>query len=139
MQHVARRSECFRPSGPQDEHFVHAVQHRRAQRYDHRGDLPLLGALQGLGQSLLACGIEIRVGLVENDKARITEESPGERDALLLSPRERSTAAVEHGLVALRQLTDHVVDAREHRRLIDAGVGQIVAHAADVLLDGSGK
>ena len=139
MQHVTRRSERFRASGPQNEDFVHAVQQGRAQGYDHCGDPPLISALQGLGQSLLARRVEIRVGLVEHDEGRITEESPGERDALLLSSGERPAAAVEHGLVSLRQLTDHVVDAREHRRLIDARVGQVVAHAADVLLDGPGK
>src|SRR5206468_5895474 len=101
MQHVTRRSECFRPSGSQDEHFVHAVEQRRAQGYDRRGDSPLLGALQGLGQSLLACRVQIRVGLVEHDKARIAEKSPGERDALLLPAGEWPAAAVEHGLVSL--------------------------------------
>src|SRR3979411_2002221 len=113
MQHLARRSECFRAPGPQDEHFVHAVQQRRAQGYAYCGPPPLLGALQGLGQSLLARRVEIRVWLVEHDNAGITEEGPGERDALLLSSGERPAGAVEHGLVSLRQLTDHVEDARE--------------------------
>src|SRR5207244_3158435 len=115
------------------------VQQRRAQGHDHCGDPPLLGALQGLGQSLLARRVKVRVGLVEHDKARTTEESPCECNALLLSSGERSAAAVEHGLISMRQLTYHVVDPRDDRRLIDALVGQFVAHAADILLDGSWK
>ena len=77
----------------------------------------LLGARKRVGQRLLAGGVEIGVGLVEHDQRRVAEEGARQRDALLLAARQRRAVALQHGLVAARQLADHVVHAGEHRGL----------------------
>ena len=69
----------------------------------------------------------------------IAEEGAGQRDALLLTARERRTIGGDECLVALRKGGDHFVHVGQHSRLIDFGVGRIVAHAGDVGLDRAGK
>ena len=64
-----------------------------------------------LGQRVFALGVEVGVGLVEHDQERIAVERPGERHALALAGRQRRAALADLGLVAVRQLQDHVVHA----------------------------
>jgi hypothetical protein len=87
----------------------------------------------GPGQRLIAFGIKIRVGLVQYDQERIAVECAGERDALRLPGRERAAVIADHGVVALGQVDDEVVDAgRLGRR--DNGIRvRRILETADVL------
>ena len=70
-------------------------------------------AENGLGERLLAFGIEIGIGLVEHDQERLAVERARERDALPLSGGQRRAALADLGLVAVRQVAR---SARARRR-----------------------
>ena len=135
-----RRAEGLDPAAAQDQHLVDDVEHGRALRDHHDGDAPLLARAQRLGQRLLAGGVEVGVRLVEHDQRRIAEERARQRDALLLAARERRAAALQHGLVAVAARWQIMsCTPVSIGRLVDRLVGQIVAHAADIVLDGAGE
>ncbi len=68
-------------------------------------------AENGLGERLLAFGVEIGIGLVEHDQERLAVERARERNSLLLSSGQRRPALAELGLVAGGQVDDQVVHA----------------------------
>ena len=116
-QNVCRRPERLDTSAAQDQHVVHRAEQHRTLRDDDDGDATLLGALQRFRQRLLAFGVEVGVRLIEHDERRIAEERAREGDALPLTARKWCTAALDHGLVAVGQLRDHLVHAGNHRGL----------------------
>src|SRR5215470_2332083 len=88
--------------------------------------------------------VERAGGLVEDEDAWIGDERPGDRQPLPLTAGERGAALADDGIVALRQLQDEVMSARERCCGDDAvhlhpriGQRDVVAHRAieqDVLL-----
>ena len=101
---------------------------------DHDGD-GAAGAQpeNGAGQRFIAFGIEIRVGLVQYDQERIAVERASERDALRLSGRERAAVIANHGVIAVGQVDDEIMDARRLGRCND-GIGvRRILETADVL------
>ena len=90
-------------------------------------------AENGLGERLLAFGVEIGIGLVEHDQERLAVERAGERDPLLLAGRQRRPALAELGLVAGGQVDDQVVHAGGLGRGDYGCRGRVLLEPGDVL------
>ena len=65
----------------------------------------------------LALVVERRGRLIEDENAGIDHQGPGDGDPLPLAAREIGAALLDHRVVALRQLGDELVRARESGRL----------------------
>ena len=84
---------------------------------------------------LLARGVEARRRFVEHQDFRIAHERSGDRDALLLPPRQ-AHAVLAHDLVeAVRERDDVVVDVGGLRGRLHRGVGRFGVPLPDVLAD----
>ena len=117
----------------EDEHPVGPPQRLRPVGHHDRGGARLLEPVEGRHEQRLALGVEVRVGLVEHDQARLAVEGPGEADPLPLAARQGRPAVLETGLVALRQAKDHFVHAGQLRRADDVHPLHRGRHAGDVL------
>ena len=89
-------------------------------------------------QGRLAGSVEIGVGFVENDEARLPIKGAGERDALPLAAGKRVPAVADLRIVAIRQLLDEFMTAGQHRGLDDE-IGVAVLEPRDVLRDRAGE
>ena len=93
-------------------------------------------------QRLFECGlhvglvlvVEVAGGLVEDDHDRVLQQQPGDRQPLLLAAAEPIAALADHGVVAVGQRRDHVVDAGAPaggvefgHRGVGLGIAQVVA------------
>ena len=67
-------------------------------------------AVERLLDRLLGAAVERARGFVEHEDRRILEQSPGDRDALLLAARELQAALADHRFVFLRKRRDEAVD-----------------------------
>src|SRR5262249_5301329 len=68
-----------------------------------------------------AGAVEVGVWLVEHQQGRAAEQRARQAEALALAAREADAARPEHGVVLLRQLEDHVVNAGKLGRFDDLG------------------
>ena len=69
-------------------------------------------AAQGFDRTdkgILAVGVEIGVGFVEDDEERTAENGPCQTDPLSLSGRQCSATFPEPGVIAVGQAQDHIV------------------------------
>ena len=138
-QHVLTGTEQRDGAIDQQQDLVDAVEQRGALGDGDDGDFLRLGVLEGAHQRRIPGTVEIGIGLVEHDHARIAEEGARQRDALFLAAGKRRSVGGNHGLVAVRQVGDHFMDVGEHGCLIDLFVGCVLAHAGDVGLDRAGE
>ena len=81
----------------------------------------------------------MRVGLVEDDQARVGEHRAGEAQPLALAAGQRRPAVAEPGRVALAQPQDHLVRAGEPRRRDHGRRVRRLGHPGDVLGDRAGE
>src|ERR1700730_9977020 len=94
-------------------HDAVAGAHRREAVRDDEDRATLGDLAHVLLDDALALVIERARSLVEDEDARIGHQGTRNGDALALSPGERSAPLAHHGVVALGQLQDKVVRARE--------------------------
>src|ERR1700761_475203 len=79
------RSELLLAALGHDQNIVDTGNGTRTMGYHDRDGATRPQAENGPGQRFVAFGVEVRIGLVENDQERIAIESARERDALGLS------------------------------------------------------
>src|SRR5687767_2415355 len=90
-----------------------AVAHgRQAVRDDEHG-AALADVAHVALDRLLGFEVEGAGRLIEDQDARVGDQSARDRDALALAARERAAALADHGIVAFRQLQNEVVRAGE--------------------------
>src|SRR5262249_28395592 len=68
---------------------------------------------------LLALGVEVARGFVEDQNLRLLEDRAGDRQPLLLAARQLHAALTDERVVALGQLLDELVGVRAPRGVID--------------------
>ena len=88
---------------------------------------PLISRSKADLDLMLGLRVERRGGLVEKDDRRLAEHGAGDRETLALAARERDAAVVELGVVAVLHRHDEVVRHGVARRLLDLGVGGVLA------------
>src|SRR5690242_5421333 len=81
----------------------------------------------------LGLGVQGAGRLVQHEHARVAQQGPGDGDALLLAAGEPVPAGADHGVVAVGQPGDQVVDLGGARRGLDLGVGGPGPGVAEVL------
>src|SRR5580704_2003682 len=89
--------------------------------------------VEGLLDGALGFGVQGAGGLVEYEHARVAQQGPGNGDALLLSAREAVPAGPDHGVVAVREPGDQVVDLGGPGRVLNLRVGGLRLGVAQVL------
>src|SRR5690606_21827259 len=125
------------------------IEHDDLVRIDHRGET--MGDNQRrpitryLGEArlylLLRPGIERRCRLIEEQDQRPLEDCAGDRDALLLPARQLQPPLSDHGVVAVWEFGNELVDAAEARRLrrlVVAGSRRAVAGVMSIRLGKQG-
>ena len=89
---------------------------------DEERGAPLHEPAQAVEDAGLAVGVEAGGRLVEHQHRRVSQEHPGDPDALALPAREADAARAEPGVVALRQRRDEAVRAggpgRRHQLVV---------------------
>ena len=101
-QNLFARSLCHNLSFSEDRDSVCNLQESRAMTDDHDGGTPVCRRLNGVEESLFALQVQVRVGLVEDNKGWLAEQRPGETYALPLSVRNDVGLGADFGLVSLR-------------------------------------
>lgn len=81
----------------------------------------LLGLLEHALDELLGLGVEGRRGLVEQQQARVADQGPRDRQALLLPARQEHAPEADLGVVPVGQRHDELVDLG-----VAAGLVQVV-------------
>ena len=132
-QDLVLRPEGLLRSSHHCQHVVHSRQRAWSMRDDDHDPAARANAENGLGERLLAFGIEIGIGLVEHDQERLAVESARERNSLLLSSGQRRPALAELGLVAGGQIDDQVMHAGGLGRGDYGCRGRVLLEAGDVL------
>ena len=89
--------------------------------YQNQGGTLLLEMQHGLRQRGLALFVQIGVGLVQHDNARIAVQGARQADALALSAGKGRALVADLGVVALGQGQNHFMHARHPGRLDDLG------------------
>src|SRR5687767_9756832 len=95
--------------------------------------------LDGLRQGPLPLRVEIGIRLVQNDQEWIAIECARQRDPLALACRKTEPPFADAGLVSVRELDNHVVNARRQRRCDNAVVVREWIEPRDVFCNGAGK
>src|ERR1700729_3887675 len=120
------------------------VQHDDLVRIAHGGQ-PVgdgdRGAARGEGvegqlDGALGLGVQGAGGLVQHEHARVAQQGPGDGNALLLAAGEPVPAGADHGVVAVRQPGDQVVDLGGTGGVLDLGIGGLGPGVAQVLPHG---
>jgi hypothetical protein len=136
-ERLVPRPEELRPSVDHHQHEVDAGERAGPVR-DHDGDTASRPhPCNRLGQRFLAFGIQIGIGLVEHHQERLAVERTRQSNSLLLAGGERSAAFANLGLVAVRQMQDHLMDAGGHGGRNDRLRGRCAFQPSDVLRDGA--
>jgi hypothetical protein len=65
--------------------------------------------------------VEVARGLVQDHDRRVLQQQAGDGQALLLATAHAIPAFADHGVVAVGQLGDHLVDASVPARLVELG------------------
>src|SRR6266446_1176596 len=86
---------------------------------DRRASLHAL--LEALQHRLFSFGIDARERVVEHYHRRTVREQSRDRDALLLSTRERHAALADYCIVAMRERRDIWLEACDSRRVLNLG------------------
>ena len=89
-------------------------------------------------QRLFADVVEVGVGFVQHDQRGVVVHRARQADTLFLPARQSGTAVAEQGVVALREMQDHVMHAGAPGRR-DHFFGIDFAEARDVVADRSGE
>ena len=97
------------PAGVDDEDDVGVHDGREPVR-DRDGRAPARGGIQSRLHDALAHRVERAGRLVEDEHGRVLQQHAGDRDPLLLAAREPVAALADHGVVALGERRDGVVD-----------------------------
>ena len=74
---------------------------------------------------------------VEDQDARVGDDRAGDRQQLLLAGGKVGATLVEHGIVAVRQRVDEVVDLRHMDGGVEGLLGDVVLAVHDVFADGA--
>ena len=93
-------------------------------------------AVERLLDGALGLGVQRAGRLVEHQHPRVAQQRAGDRDALLLAAGEPVAARADHGVVAVGQARDQVVDLGGARGALDLGVGGVGPGVAQVLPHG---
>ena len=101
---------------------------------DHHRRAPSLEFVNGAGQRSLTGLVQIGVGLVEDDEARVAVDRPGETYTLALPAGKLGPGVADLRVVALGEAEDHVVGMGELRGIDDSLVIAL-SHAGDVVTD----
>ena len=117
-------------SHEQDE--VRAPDRRHAMGDHERGSAGEKVRHRGLDE-LLALGVEIARGLVENEDLGCGQDRPGNGESLLLTSREFHASLSDQRPVALRQLLDEFVGIRAYCCVFDLTVGGLLTSVGDVV------
>ena len=133
-QHLGRCAEALHGSLAQHQEFVRGFEQAGAMGDDDaRGSLFLERAERRM-QGLLALGVEIGIGFVQHDEARVAIQGTRQRDPLPLPGREQGARVADGCVVAVGQPEDQLVRIGTLRGGDDSG-GVGAAHARDVLAD----
>src|SRR5437660_247429 len=89
-------------------------------------------------------GVPVKVGarverarrLVEDQDRRVAQDRARDRDALLLAAGEAVAALADHGVIAVGQARDQVVDARRARGLLELRVARVGTRETQVVAHG---
>src|SRR5205085_12152009 len=96
-------------------------------------------ALEQVGQrrldELLALGVEVAGGLVEDQDLRVGQDRAGDADALALAAGQLEPALADERVVALGQSVDELVGVGAAGGVADVGLGGAAAAVGDVLAD----
>src|SRR5215813_5011434 len=106
-------------------------------RYDNDNALVLAQGEDRASERILTLGIEVGVRLVEHDQKGIAVYGPHKADALALACRQRDAALADPRRISLGQAKDHVMDARDSRRLQDCIGTGVFVEPADVFGNGA--
>jgi hypothetical protein len=123
-----------------DPSLLHDVDDVRA---DHRGQpvrdgergATLGGLVQRFLDHPLRDGVERGRRLVQQQHGRILQQHPRDRDALLLAAGEAIAALPHHGVVAVLEAGDHMVDVGRRARRDELLVGRVGLGIDEVLPD----
>ena len=91
-------------------------------RDHHHRNVIFAGVFDGIRQGAIPGGIEVGVGLVQNQKAGIAKECARQSDTLFLPPRQRRAIGLNHRFITMRQHRDHVVNIRQNRGAVNVFV-----------------
>src|SRR5438477_9029648 len=94
---------------------------------------------ESLCQCRFALSIEVRIGLVENDKEGITVKGARKRDALTLASGQRCSLLANLGFIPVGQCQDQIVDSGRARGGDDALWSRLCLEASDVFRDRTRK
>ena len=122
----------------QDQHQV-GVRHRPQVMRDHQAGPPGHQPIERLAHSRLALHVEAGHRLVQHQHRGIADERPGDRDALALPARERSSPLADLGVVTVLHLANELVGVGGRgggHDLLHARLGVAVG---DVLPDGGSE
>src|SRR5262245_30365111 len=86
---------------------------------------------------LLAFGVEVAGGFVEDEDLRVGEDGAGDGEALLLAAGELDAAFADERVVLLGKADDEFVGVGAAGSIFDFGVGGVVAAVGDVVADGA--
>ena len=122
------------PAALDDEDLVGAADGRQAVGDDEGG-----AAGHRLGERLLDRGlvrrIERRGRLVEDDHRGSGEQQPGDGEALALAAGQPVTALADHGVEAVGQVRDDVVEPGAVDRVAELGLGRVRLREDEVVAD----
>ncbi len=118
----------------EDEDLVGGQDRGQPVRDHDRGTPAQQRAQRGL-DVVLGHRVEVGGGLVEDEDARVAQDHPGDRDALLLPTGQPVPAFPDDCVVPVGQRRDELVQVRGGRRVDEVGVGGVGAGVAQVLRD----
>src|SRR5450830_1160928 len=102
---------------------------------DHQGGSVLGYFLELRLDRLLGLGIERRRGFIKDQNGRVFQQGAGNRHALLFATRQLQAPLTHHGVVAIRQALDEVMDRRGLGRGHDGFTAGARFAVSDVVFD----
>ena len=119
-----------------DEDQVGVADGRQAMR-DDEGRAAGEQLLQRCLDELLAARVDAGGGLVQDEDARVGEQSARDAEELALTLAEVAAALAECRRIAVREAQDEVVCVGRAGCCLDLGVGRVEAPVADIVRDGA--
>ncbi|GIX60835.1 multidrug ABC transporter ATP-binding protein, putative [Babesia caballi] len=90
---------------------------------------------EGAEDLVLGHGVQRARGLVEHEDLGFLQEAPRDPDSLLLAPTQLHAPFADDGVVAVRQVENRVVHARQFRGFDDLFLGRVRIAVPDVVLN----
>ena len=123
---------------PEDEDPVGPLERGRSMRHEGDGELGPASP-QIVPERRLGLGVERGGRVVEHEDPRPSREGASERDALLLTSREREPASADEGVDPVSETAEVLLEPRGAGGLDDGLVVDPRAREADVLADRPGE